>query len=214
MIFKNSHYFKAILIILIMFSADTVFAIKFTKAEKESLAMGKTVRKPLKSSGYKGFYGGSGFTIIDAPVDVVWRALQDWGSYHRIFAATSSVKEVERRGSKSLIKMNMGHKFISLEYYMQINRDFDKKIMSFSLVTNRPHDIESSKGYWRLFPQKNGKTLVAYVVSAQVPMGIINLLKPKWKEMIERNLVGAPNDLRKWIASSNGQKYFTMTARN
>ena len=188
-------------------------AVSFTEEEKGRLQAGKTIKKPLANSGKKGFYGGSSYSLIDAPVDVVWNAIHDFGAYKKMFAATSSVKEVEKRGDKSLIHYKMGYKLINLEYYVELKKDYAKRTMSFSLVENRPHDISMAKGYWRLFPQKGGRTLVAYVISARVPMGVVNLMKSSWHPIIERNLVGAPASLKKWIASPSGKKYFTATAR-
>ena len=193
--------------------ANDASAVNFNKTEKDKLSAGKTVKKPLPKSGEKGFYGGTGYTIIDAPVDVIWAAIEDWNAYPKIFPKTVSVKEVSRKGSKSLVHMKMGHKLISVEYYMSIKRDAEKYVLSFKLVPNRPHDIEETRGYWRLFPQKDGRTLVAYVVATQIPMGIINLIKPELVAKIQRNLLGAPNEIKKWVEGPNGAKYRTMTAK-
>ena len=189
-------------------------AVNFNQEEKDRLAAGKTVKQPLPKSGEKGFYGGTGYNIIDAPADVVWEVLQDWDVYHKIFPKTVAVTEVSRKGDKSLIKMEMGHKLIKLEYFMSVERNKDKYMMSFSLVPNKPHDIEETRGYWRLFPQKDGRTLVAYVVATQIPMGIINLVKPELVAKIQRNLLGAPNEVKKWLDGPNGAKYRRMTAKN
>ena len=209
---KSVLIFLAVALALTLVTSDAS-AVNFTQMEKDKLSAGKTVKKPLPKSGEKGFYGGTGYTIIDAPVDVIWAAIEDWGAYPKIFPKTVSVKEISRKGNKSLIHMQMGHKLISVEYYMSIKRDTEKYILSFKLVPNRPHDIEESRGYWRLFPQKNGRTLVAYVVATQIPMGIINLIKPELVAKIQRNLLGAPNEIKKWVEGPNGAKYRTMTAK-
>ena len=188
-------------------------AVSFTDAEKDKLKAGKVIRKPLAQSGIKGFYGGSSYAVIDAPLEVVWNAIHDFGAYKKMFVATSSVKEVAKKGNTSLIHYKMGYKMINIEYYMEVKKDPKKHTMTFSLVENKPHDISMAKGYWRLFPQKGGRTLVAYVISAKVPMGVVNLLKDSWVPTIERNLVGAPGGVKKWIASPGGKKYFTATAR-
>jgi len=179
--------------------AATAMAVDLTENDKAKLLADKSIRKPLPNSGNNGFYGGTGYTIIDAPVEVVWAAARDWSSYHKIFPKTVSVKEVSRKGHNSLLKMKMGHKLISIDYFVSVKVNPDKRIISFKLVRNKPHDIEESRGYWRLFPQKDGRTLVAYVVAAQIPMGIINLIKPELVAKIQRNLIGAPKALKKWI---------------
>ena len=209
---KSIPIFLAVALALALVTSDAS-AVNFTQVEKDKLSAGKTVKKPLPKSGEKGFYGGTGYTIVDAPVDVIWAAINDWGAYPKIFPKTVSVKEISRKGNKSLVHLQMGHKLISVEYYMSIKRDVEKHVLSFSLVPNRPHDIEESRGYWRLFPQKNGRTLVAYVVATQIPMGIINLIKPELVAKIQRNLLGAPNEIKKWVEGPKGAKYRTMTAK-
>ena len=152
----------------------TASAVDFTASEKEKLATGKPLRKPLAKSGQNGFYAGSGFAVVDAPVDVVWRAIQDWSSYAKVYPKTVGVKEIARKDGHSLVRMELGHEMISVVYHCDIQRDEKKHIMRFELVENKPHDIESARGYWRLFPQKDGSTLVAYVVAVKVPMGLVN----------------------------------------
>jgi len=207
--------FFSIIFILSLFTFVSLgaSAVDFTDAEKDKLKAGKTIKKPLASSGKKGFFGGSGYTLIDAPVDVVWQVIMDWNAYENMFAATSSVKQVAQKGSTSLIHYKMGYKMINLEYFMEARLDQANYTMTFALVDNKPHDIEMAQGYWKLFPQPGNRTLVAYVVSAKVPVGVANLLNNDMNKMVERNLIGAPNDVKKRLASAAGRKYFTRTAR-
>lgn len=188
-------------------------AVNFDAREKERLAAGKAVKQPLPKSGDAGFYGGTGYVLADAPADVVWQAIQDWGSYHKMFPKTVGVTEVSRKGNRSLIKMEMGHKLIKMEYFMDVERNEEKYMLSFRLVRNRPHDLEETRGYWRLFPQKDGRTLIAYVVATQIPMGIINLISEDMVTKIERHLLGCPGEVKKWVEGPRGNKYRTTTAK-
>jgi hypothetical protein len=197
----------------IVLVASQVGAVEFSDKEKERLAAGKVVKKPLAKSGDQGFYGGTGYALLDAPVEVVWAAIEDWGSYAKIYPKTVSCKELSRKGDTSLIRIEMGHKLLSIEYHLTVERDKPKYMISFKLVRNRPHDIEETRGYWRLFPQKDGRTLVAYVVATQVPMGIINLIGPEMEAKIERHLLGVPGVLKKWVEGPGGNRYRTLTAK-
>jgi ribosome-associated toxin RatA of RatAB toxin-antitoxin module len=187
-------------------------AVDFTPGDKAKLSAGKTVRKPLPTSGEGGFYGGAGYALVKASPEAVWAAIEDWGSYPKVYPKTVSCVEVSRKGDKSLIHMEMGHELIRAEYYMTIERNREKYMLSFRLVTNKPHDIEDTRGYWRLFPQSDGQTLVAYVVATQIPMGIINLISSDLVAKIERNLLGIPNDLKAWVEGPHGAKYRTAAA--
>jgi len=200
-------------IVTALLCALPVQAVTLSAEDKDNLQAGRTIRKPLANSGRQGFYGGSSYTLIEAPVDVVWQAIQDYSAYHRIFDATTSVKEVEKRGDLSLVHYKMGYKLINLEYFVELKQDRSKYTLSFELVENRPHDILMARGYWRLFPQEGGRTLVAYVVSAKVPMGVVNLMNDDWHPMVEHQLVGAPSNIKRWLSTPAGRKYFTATAR-
>ena len=194
--------------------ATQASAVEFTAKEKARLAAGKTVKQRLGKSGQQGFYGGTGWAIVDAPMEVVWAAIEDWGSYHKIYPKTVSVKELSRKGNRSLIRLEMGHQLISIEYHMSVERDREKNMLSFKLVRNRPHDIEETRGYWRLFPQADGRTLVAYVVATQVPMGLVNLLGSEMATKFERHLLGLPGYLKQWVEGPNGSRYHRMIAKN
>ena len=216
MIRSSSSFLRTLTCLVVIFAlggvAASASAVEFSADEKAKLAAGKTVKQRLPSSGEDGFYGGTGYALIAAPADAVWAAIGDWAAYPKMFPKTVAVTEVSRKGDSSLIHMEMGHQLIRAEYYMSVERNEEKRMLSFSLVKNKPHDIEDSRGYWRLFPQADGRTLVAYVVATQIPMGIINLISPDLVAKIERNLLGVPDYLKKWLESPHGDRYRAQVA--
>jgi len=179
----------------------------FTEKEVALLKNGKPVFRPLPTSRNNGFYGGTGFAIINAPMDVIWKAIQDWASYPKTYPNTIHVEEVSRKGNRHLIKMELGHKLLRITYFVEVEFDKKQRKIKFNLVTNRVHDIDASQGYWRFFPQKNGSTLVAYVVAVRVPMGVINLLSESVERKLEGGLLNIPTRLKRWIEGSNGTRY-------
>ena len=196
-----------------LFQSSHSYAVTFTEKELENLQAGKTVKKPLSTSRQKGFYGGTGFAIIDAPPEVIWAAIQDWNSYPEIFPRTVSTKKVAHKGDKSLIHMELGYKILKIQYSINVVPNPNKHTVSFNLVRNRPHDIENTHGYWRLFPQKDGRTLVAYAIAVQVPAGIVNFLGERMEAKLERYLLGLPKYLKKWVESPSGNRYREMVAK-
>lgn len=202
-----------VIVVGVISTSGTVNAIDFSKEEMKSLAEGEIVRKPLPQSRQNGFYGGAGFTLIDAPVDVVWKALSDWKSYPDIFPRTVEAKEISRQENRSLLRILLGYKILSIKYHMTVTRDWDKRTVTFKLASNQPHDIDSTKGYWKLMPQADGRTLVAYAVAVQVPAGIVTFLGEKTEKSLERSVIGLPRYLKKYIESGAGQRYGRMTAK-
>jgi hypothetical protein len=196
-----------------LLSASTASAVELSDKERSALASGKTVKRPLPSSGQDGFFGGSGYALIDAPVDEVWAAIEDWGSYNKMFPKTVEVREVARLGDMSLIYMEQGHQLLSVAYHVEVARDAAKKMISFDLVTNKPHDIDDTHGYWRLFPQADDKTLVAYVVAVRVPMGVVNLLGDSMCRRFASALLDVPGSLKEWVEGPSGNRYRSLSAR-
>lgn len=187
-------------------------AVEFSPDELKALSDGKIVRKPLKNSCQDGFYGGAGFAVIDAPVDVVWRALGDWRAYPKMFPKTVSVDEVSRKSNRSLLKVLLGYKILSLSYHVSIDRDWDSKTLTFGLAESMPHDINGARGYWKLIPQKDGRTLVAYAVSIRIPSGVVTFLGQKAEKSLERNVIGLPIFLKKYIEVDARGRYGSVAS--
>lgn len=188
--------FLSLFIAVIGISAN---AFQFSKEEKSQLKAGETVIRFSPTSGQKGYYGGSGYTVIDAPLDTVWNAILSWRNYPFMFPNTEQCVPVSRKGNKTLVKMVIGHPLANVQYYLNANSNESQKTLQFKLVTYYPHDLDMLKGFWRLFPQPGGRTLVAYVVSAKVPAGLVTIVGPKLAHEAITMLLSIPGDLRKWV---------------
>ena len=174
-------------------------ALKLSDGEKSRLKAGETVIRELPSSGQKGFYGGSGYTVIDAPVEKVWEVLTTWKNYTEIFPYTKECSPISTKGNRTLLKMVTGHPIVSVQYYLNVEANKSEKTLQFELVTNYPHDLDMLKGFWRLFPQPGGRTLAAYVVSTRAPSGLVVLVGPELAREAIQMLLSIPGNVRKWM---------------
>jgi hypothetical protein len=80
-----------------------------------------------------------------------------------------------------------------------MTRDDEKKVLTFRMVPNLANDIDDVRGYWRLFPQPEGRTLIAYVLAIRAPMGLVNLIGPKLEEEAITALLNVPGFMKAWI---------------
>jgi hypothetical protein len=181
-------------------------AVDFKPAELAALKRGTVVKHELSSSRRGGFYGGSGFAIVNASVDRVWAAIQDWDGYSRAFPNTTA-SEVSRKGELSLIKMKIGHPVASVQYHVEMARDDEKKVLSFKMVPDLSNDLDDVRGYWRLFPQPNDRTLIAYVLAIRAPMGLVNLIGPRLEAEAIDALLNVPGYMKKWIEGPGRSRY-------
>ena len=181
-------------------------SVKFTEAELKKLKAGETVRQELPSSRKKGFYGGTGWAVINAEAEKIWAVLVDWSQYRDAFPHTEEMFEVSRKGDKSLVRMKMGHPVISVTNHLEMKRDAKRKTLSFKMVDNHPHDLDMIKGYWRLFPQQGDRTLVAYVLAFKVPMGIVNLVGSDFEAEAMSGILGAPGYLKGYVETGKPNK--------
>jgi hypothetical protein len=211
---STRRYTATAAVLIACLASGAAGAASFTPAELAKLDAGKTIKQPLPASRQNGFFGGTGWALIDAPVDVIWAALEDWGSYPKMFPNTVAVTEVSRKGDKALLRMQQGHPLVSVSYFVEVERDRAKQMVTFRMVSNKAHDIDDARGYWRLFPQKDGRTLVAYVIAVQFPAGLMALVGSGLEAKIERHLLGLPGNLKSWVEGPAASRYRTMTAKN
>jgi ribosome-associated toxin RatA of RatAB toxin-antitoxin module len=173
--------------------------ISFNETELAALKAGETVRQELSSSRKGGFYGGTGWALVEAPADEIWQVLVDWETYPSVFSYTEEMTELSRKGPRSLIRMRLGHPIISVLYHLEMRQNKERKTLKFKMVKNHPHDLDEIRGYWRLFPQSGDRTLVAYVVAFKVPMGIVNLVGEDFENEAMSGILGAPGFLKHWV---------------
>ena len=192
--------------LLLLSAFDAHAAVKLSDQEISDLFSGKTIRHPVDRSSKDGFFGGTGWALINAPVEEVWQALVDFNSYANYYKYTNTVRETARKGQRSLVRMDLGYKILRVSYFLDVKKDRDNWTLRYRLDTNRPHDIDDARGYWRLLPQKGGKTLVAYVASIQIPKGLANFLGESKRKSMERYVLGAPGQLKKWVEKSASGK--------
>jgi len=187
------------LFIIFLSPASSLSSSEFSPNEVSSLTQGSIVRRPI-SNGKGSKLGGTSFILVDAPPEKVWNALFSFNRYPDIFPRTMKTSVVARKPGSVLLDMEQGSSLIGVNYSLSATYDRDKMEIVCRMVRSRPHDLSEVQGFWRLIPQKDGRTLVAYGAVIGINSGLIKY----WAgDVIERGLLNAPRDLKKYIESGS-----------
>jgi hypothetical protein len=191
------------------------FGATFSDDEWRKLEAGELVarRQTSKRDGLD-LIGGSSWQVIDAAPDAVFRALLDTGHYTRMMPQVLEAKLVAQRpasasaaapsASERTVYVRQGQKGIAeKQYYLRLSVDEAKRDITFAVDDARPHDLRAAWGFYTVRPYKDGKTLLAYGILADLGGGILEsvfgdeihewMLKTPW--MVKRFVEGSGRTL-------------------
>jgi hypothetical protein len=182
--------------------------VNLTNEEIKKLSQGRLVIRPMKGSRKNSVIAGSSFALINARPYIVSRAFEDLSAWPSIFYNTDSARLVAIRGNKKTVKMTLGNKYITVNFFLNLVAYNDSMEFAYSIDKSRPGDIEDTRGWLRLIPQPGGRTLVVFSTYAKVPFGmLIALMGDKVLYWIETRLLSVPKGLKKWVEGPTGAKY-------
>jgi len=181
-------------------------AFELSQDEVDRLVAGQQIVVPLDGAGRNGVFGGTALILIDANADELQAAIEDLDSYPKMFPYFVSADLTGKLDEKRIVRMRQGTPVFNLIYHLLISYEPSKRLTRFRMIKTLPHDIDDVAGFWRLFPQKDGRTVVAYGVTARVNLGALGLIDRVGHE-IQQRLVGMPAHLRRWFAGPGKDRY-------
>lgn len=182
--------------------------VKLDDAEIQRLVKGELVKRPLPGSGRGSVVAGTSFVLIEAPVDKVWRALNDVSSWTSVFPNTFAARTVHSQGDGRAVKMQLGNRYFTFDFYLTVIVDRESRELTFALNEKKPHDVDEVRGTVRLSPQPGGRTLVAFAALARVPFGpLISLMGDSVVQVLESRVLSVPARLKRWVEGPNGKRY-------
>jgi hypothetical protein len=149
--------------------------------------------------------GGSSWQVIDAPPDVVWRALLDTPRYHRFMPQVLEARVVRASDNIRTVFLRQGTEgLVEAKYYLRVNVHEDRRDITFAIDDDMPHDLlRAAWGFYTVRPYREGKTLLAYGVMADIGGGVVAslmrhnvhdwMLRTPW--MVKRFLEGSGRKL-------------------
>jgi ribosome-associated toxin RatA of RatAB toxin-antitoxin module len=163
---------------------------QLTTEEKQLLAKGELVikQKSEQRGAYK-LFGGQSWLLVDVPVDVAWRALQDLPSYKNFIplATESDVKHQAGDEADLAIRQQWGP--VDVRYVLQTTLEEQRGAVVFRVDHSQAHDIRAGWGFIRVRPYKNGRTLVSFGALVDIGDGVfVSIVRPA----VRRDLLRIP----------------------
>lgn len=163
---------------------------QLTPEEKQLLAKGELVikQKSEQRGAYK-LFGGQSWLIVDVPIDIAWRALQDLPSYKNFIplATESDVKHQAGDEADLAIRQQWGP--VDVRYVLQTTVEQQRGAVMFRVDHSQAHDIRAGWGFIRVRPYKNGRTLVSFGALVDIGDGVfVSIVRPA----VRRDLLRIP----------------------
>lgn len=149
--------------------------------------------------------GGSSWQVIDAAPEVVFSALLDTHRYPKMMPQVLEAKLVASQGAERTVFVRQGQKGIAEKrYYLRVNIDEQKRDITFSVDDKRPHDLRAAWGFYTVRPFKDGKTLLAYGIMADLGGG---LLSNVFGDEIHEWMLKTPWMVKRFVESGGANLY-------
>ena len=189
-------------LLLAVFAAPGALAQSgLTAAELEALSKGELVARPLHvRRGSLDLIGGSSWQRVDAPIDVVWRALHDVEQYPNLLPNVSASRRVlDASGDLSLIFVEHGFWPIHSSYYVWLESDSRTWRIDFQLELRRPHSLKAGWGSVQLVARDAGHTIIAWSALVDVGRGVLAALS---QTLIQPWMLRVPSTIKRCVERS------------
>jgi hypothetical protein len=178
---------------------------KLTAGEQRRLESGELVeRRLVREQGDLRLIGGTSYQVIDADIDVVWRAVLDTQYYTRTLPQVKEARVIEDRGATRTIFLRHASGLVDTSYCLQLALDPARYELTFRLDETRPHSLGAAFGFYSLRPYRQGRTLMAYGVMADLGDGLGSLI---FRGSVHEWLMKVPFMMKRFIEGSGRYVY-------
>jgi ribosome-associated toxin RatA of RatAB toxin-antitoxin module len=153
-----------------------VSSSSFTAEEWRKLDAGELVLRPsTRQQGGTRLMGGSSWQMIDAAPDAVWRALLDTSHYHKMMPQVLEARVVGKQDNVRTVFLRQGAKgLVEAKYYLRVSVHEERHDITFTVDDSKPREVlRSAWGFYTVRPYRDGRTLLAYGVMADIGTGFM-----------------------------------------
>lgn len=150
-------------------SAQSTAQRQFSRQEREKLVKGElVVRRIAQRRGPFNLVGGNSWQVINAPPEIVWRALLDTYYYRRTLPAVLEANLVKNKGDQRVVFLRQGSSLIQITNYLRLSVRADRKELDFCIDEHLPHSVKAGWGFFAVRAHAKAKSVLAYGVMVDV----------------------------------------------
>lgn len=179
----------------------------FTPDEWRRLDAGEIVVRPAtRMQGAVRMYGGSSWQVIDAPPSAVWSALLDTPRYRKMMPQVIESKLVKAGEGERTVFLRQGQKgLLEARYFLKVRVYEDRHDLTFTVDESRPREVlQSAWGFYTVRPYKDGRTLLAYGVMADIRGGLLGAVV---RDSVHEWMLRTPWLMKRFIEGSGRALY-------
>ncbi len=175
------------------------------RSERAQLAQGRlVVRSTTQSRGPLELVGGVSYQVIDTSPEEVWGALQNASDWRRMLPQVAESRQVASRGQERTIYIRQAQGPISASYYLRTSYATSTHDLTFTLDTERPHDIRAAWGFMTVRAYGDGQTLLCYGAMVDIGDGLLTSMV---RGTMHEWLLRVPSTIKRFVESRSRDRY-------
>lgn len=177
---------------------------RLSAAEWDRLRAGERIEHPQRFSAAGAKYvGGVSYQLVAADPDEVLHALLDPAQLQQMLPHTRHVTAVGRGYPAQSLTLEQGNDLVTASYSVSLSHDLDRREVRFWLDHSRPSDIDDVRGFFRVEPSDDGRSLITVAAALDLGPGLARLL---FENALERLILATPTQMKGVIeANTNGK---------
>lgn len=193
------------LCLLVWTSLAFAFDPALSKEEIERLERGEVISHPdnFEHEGRR-FIGGVSWALVDAPSSEVGDALDAPSSYWQILPKVRDCRWIAlSREGDAIVQLEQGTSLAHGRYTIGVRREREShgaEMIRFWVDGRYPRDLADARGWFRLEPIDESRTLVTYVIMIDLGPG---LFKRLFEERIRASALRTPILVRRYFEGRN-----------
>jgi ribosome-associated toxin RatA of RatAB toxin-antitoxin module len=142
--------------------------------------------------------------VVDAPPELIWRAMLDTDAYHHFVPATETSRLVDEGENQRTIEIVHEHGPVRARYFLRVTFDSRTRSAQFRVDSTRPRDIREGWGFFVVRPFGGARSLVTFAVMVDVGSGLATgLVRPR----VHHWMMQMPAELKRYVEGWGRSRY-------